>query len=308
MPDKIGVFISHITEEKAVALELQRYLRLAFGEGFLVFVSSDPRSIGGGRAWWNHIRQNLKTVKVVLVLLSNESAAREWINYEAGVGGGAEACVIPVAIDGYSLSQFDFPLKGFQGRSVEDLEGLLGDIEREMGLRAAQLDQKQYETDIAAAAGRIIRRGITLEPFLEMGDGANPLLRFKVSNTGTRDVELLEIEAAVPRELVNPPDWRPDRYPVIRRNYRAVEGVEYLVLTESAYGGHLDRIRYGTSECLPPLFARNMAPRVLAFLKFPLRADLDKHEAAQILYRVIAKGLNLPQLTITVAYIPVLKR
>lgn len=113
-------------------------------------------------------------------------------------------------------------------------------------------------------------------------------------------MELVEIEAGVPRALVNPPNWGPGAYPVIRRDHRTVEGVEYLVLTESAYGGHLDP-RYGTSECLPPLFARNMAPRVLAFLKFPLRADLDRHEAAQILYRVIAKGLNLPQLTMTVA-------
>lgn len=157
MPDKIGAFISHITEEKAVALQLQRYLRMAFGEDFPVFVSSDPHSIGGGRAWWNRIRERLKMTKVVLVLLSNESATREWINYEAGVGDGAEACVIPVAIDGYALNQLDFPLKGFQGRYVEDLEGLLGDIEREIGFKAAQLDQRQYETDIAAATGRMIR-------------------------------------------------------------------------------------------------------------------------------------------------------
>jgi hypothetical protein len=305
---KRGVFISHITEEKAVALELQRYLKQTFGDIFPVFVSSDPQSIGGGRVWWNHIREGLKTAQVVLVFLSNESVTREWINYEAGVGDGAEACIIPVAIDNYSFNQLDFPLKGFQGRYAEDLEGIVSDIERETGLTAAPIDQKKYATDIAAATGGIVRRGITPEPYLEVRDGANPLLRFRVSNTGTRDVELLEIEAAVPRELVNPPNWEPGSYPVIRRDYRTVEGVEYLVLTESAYGGHLDPIRYGTGQLLPPLFARNMAPRLLSFLKVPLRTDINKHGAAQILYRAIAKGLNLPQLAMKVADIPVKPR
>jgi len=54
-----GVFIGHITEEKPLALVLQKYLRLAFGEGYRVFVSSDAKSIGGGKKWYTHIIENL---------------------------------------------------------------------------------------------------------------------------------------------------------------------------------------------------------------------------------------------------------
>jgi hypothetical protein len=303
-PATNGVFISHITEEKAVALELQRYLRKAFGADFPVFVSSDPQSIGGGRAWWNHIRERLKTARVALVSLSNESVTREWINYEAGVGDGAGACVIPMGIDRYSFNYLDFPLKGFQGRYVEELEGIVGDIERETGLTAAPLDQKQYQADIVASTARIVRRGIALEPYVEVRGGSN-LLRFRISNTGTRDVELVEVEAAVPSSLILAPDWRPGAYPVIHSDFRTVDAVPHLVLRETAFGGHLDVIRYGKNECLPPVFARNMSPRVLAFLQFPLNPDAKDPHAFSIFYHVVAKGLNLPELKMRLSDIPV---
>lgn len=46
---KTTVFISHIAEEKAVALRLQALVLTAFSDAFPVFVSSDPASLGGVR-------------------------------------------------------------------------------------------------------------------------------------------------------------------------------------------------------------------------------------------------------------------
>jgi hypothetical protein len=94
---------------------LQKYIRQAFGPDFPVFVSSDKRSIPGGEGWWDFIRSEIKKHLVVLSLLSDESSAREWINYEAGVGDGSGAWVVPIAIKGYTFGKLDFPLKGFQG-------------------------------------------------------------------------------------------------------------------------------------------------------------------------------------------------
>jgi hypothetical protein len=54
-----GAFISHISEEKPVALVLQKYLKLAFGADFRVFVSSDSKSIGGGKPWFDYIIRHL---------------------------------------------------------------------------------------------------------------------------------------------------------------------------------------------------------------------------------------------------------
>lgn len=39
----------------------------------MVFVASDPVSIGGGRKWFEHILERLKKASIVLVLLSDES-------------------------------------------------------------------------------------------------------------------------------------------------------------------------------------------------------------------------------------------
>ena len=88
-----GAFISHITEERPIAQVLQRYIKLAFSESFPVFVSSDGKSIEGGEKWYNHIIHSLRKSEVVLVLLSQESRGRPWINFEAGVGEGSESLV-----------------------------------------------------------------------------------------------------------------------------------------------------------------------------------------------------------------------
>src|SRR6266581_1683778 len=73
-----GVFVSHIAEEKPVALVLQKYLKLAFGSDFPVFVSSDSKSIGGGKQWFDYIINHLGLSKCYLVLVSQESKRREW--------------------------------------------------------------------------------------------------------------------------------------------------------------------------------------------------------------------------------------
>src|SRR5690242_6528551 len=103
--DRNCIFISHITEEKPIALVLQKYLKSAFGDGFRVFVSCDATSIGGGKRWYTHIIDNLRQRAVVLVLLSHQSTSRDWINYEAGFGDGSGSLVIPIGVKNFPLGQ-----------------------------------------------------------------------------------------------------------------------------------------------------------------------------------------------------------
>jgi hypothetical protein len=114
MADKNGVFISHIVQESAVAKVLQQYLEKAYGGDFPVFVSSDQKSIGGGREWFQRITRRLREARVVLVLVSQEGSRREWINFEAGFGVGASATVIPVA-----AMQFNFGPSGLPTRRLQ---------------------------------------------------------------------------------------------------------------------------------------------------------------------------------------------
>src|ERR1017187_10665377 len=136
----LRVFISHVYEERHAALVLQKYIRHAFGGQVQVFASSDNESIGGGKKWFTHITESLKGSAIVLVLISNASRRRQWINFEAGFGDGAGADVIPISIRGFSLAKLDYPIAGYQGRSVDDLPSILADITRVVDLASQKQD------------------------------------------------------------------------------------------------------------------------------------------------------------------------
>src|ERR1700742_2696870 len=80
---KEGVFISHINEESGVAHKVKSLLQDAFGPELKVFVSSDYESLRGGDKWFPTILDNLRSAKIILVLLSKDSLYRPWIPYEA---------------------------------------------------------------------------------------------------------------------------------------------------------------------------------------------------------------------------------
>lgn len=133
---KGGVFISHINEEARVAHKTKSLLREVFGPDLSVFVSSDYESLRGGDKWFSSILENLKSVQVVLVLLSEDSQFRPWIPYEAGVGEGAGAKVIPVVHRDFSARELAPPLGEYHVRrlqSVESLRALIEDVGMAIG-------------------------------------------------------------------------------------------------------------------------------------------------------------------------------
>jgi hypothetical protein len=199
-PPTPDVFISHIHEEQGIAHVIQKYLKEAFGPQFRVFASSDQTSIGGGREWFNHILTSLKGARVVLVLLSDESRTREWINFEAGVGKGADACVIPVAIRQFVLGKLRFPLAGLQGRLSEDLEGLIHDIESTCSVPAKQVDRLEYLEELRKAEDLVTYKSVILRPYLESTvSSAN--LKFEIRNQGNTDIDLLHLDVFVETSL-----------------------------------------------------------------------------------------------------------
>jgi hypothetical protein len=148
-----GVFISHITEERTTAAVLKSLLQQTFGNNVRIFVSSDYVSISGGDLWFHAILKGLKSCAVVIVLLSPESLDRRWINFEAGVGIGAGATVIPVVIHGLELSDVGHPLCNLQIRSLQRLEearALVQDIAKKLEL--AQNESVDFDALIMQVA------------------------------------------------------------------------------------------------------------------------------------------------------------
>ena len=73
----------------------------------------------------------LKSSAVIVALLSPDSLERWWVNFEAGVGAGANATVIPVVVHLLEKSEVGHPLTSLQIRSLQSLEdahALLRDI------------------------------------------------------------------------------------------------------------------------------------------------------------------------------------
>jgi hypothetical protein len=74
----------------------------------------------------------LKQAAVVLAMLSRESKSRPWINFEAGVGYGAGALVIPIVVRGLAKGEVGLPLGQLQIRDSHDgrdMEAMLADVE-----------------------------------------------------------------------------------------------------------------------------------------------------------------------------------
>ena len=74
------------------------HLQRVFSRDLPIFVSSDYESITGGDVWFAKIVEGVRSSSVIIVLSSPDSLGGRWINFEAGVGVGADSTVIPVVV------------------------------------------------------------------------------------------------------------------------------------------------------------------------------------------------------------------
>lgn len=118
------VFISHITEEKEMALALKDLIEKSFLGMIDVFVSSDENSIASGSRWLDNITKALKDCAVELILCSPKSVKRPWINFEAGAGWIRDINVIPLCHSGMEPSKLPIPLNLLQAVRISELSSL----------------------------------------------------------------------------------------------------------------------------------------------------------------------------------------
>ena len=204
---KTTVFISHIAEEKGVALRLQALIQAAFPNAFPVFVSSDPTSLGGGEEWYHYILENLAKARIVLVLLSPESADEPWINFEGGFGRGQKSRVVPLLFRGLSFDAVQYPLKGLQGYYLKQLSEILKEISRRMRIPMSKVDLDAASEEINHIQAGLPAKKLTLElrPSLNFPKWN---CEFRIVNNGNRDVEPLEVKILIPSAILHSP-YRP---------------------------------------------------------------------------------------------------
>ncbi|MGD9824591.1 hypothetical protein [Desulfobacter sp.] len=122
MTDKKIVFLSHIFEERELAIHFKSLIEDSFLDLIDVFVSSDDRSIGLGRKWLNNdITHALNGCTVELVLCSPVSVKRPWINFEAGAAGWIRGIpVVPLCHSGMEPGKLPVPLNLLQAGKLTE--------------------------------------------------------------------------------------------------------------------------------------------------------------------------------------------
>ena len=119
---KMLVFISHIKDEKVIALKLQEIIKTHFENIVDVFVSSDRKSIKAGKDWLPQIRNSLKGCSLEIVLCSKTSVDSRWINFEAGAGWILGIRVIPLCFNGMDKGKLPSPFSSVQAKNLDDTE------------------------------------------------------------------------------------------------------------------------------------------------------------------------------------------
>ncbi|SEM20919.1 TIR domain-containing protein [Syntrophus gentianae] len=136
MTSRFSVFISHVSEDEAVAVMLKNSIERVFLNSD-VFVSG--RDLKGGEIWIKEIREKLRQSSVIIALVTEFSRDSNWVLFEAG-SGFIENKSIPLCVPPLLISNLTPPLSLLQAREYnkEGLKKILQDIANVTGLRIPQ--------------------------------------------------------------------------------------------------------------------------------------------------------------------------
>jgi hypothetical protein len=118
------VFLSHINEEVELALIIRDRLTSSFLAMIEVFVAGEVGSVPLGDEWLDRVVGSLETCDVMLVLCSQASVRRPWINFEVGSGWTRKILVIPICHTDIQKTTLPLPLSLRQGINANQPEEL----------------------------------------------------------------------------------------------------------------------------------------------------------------------------------------
>ena len=151
------VFISHIAEEAELASVLKDWIESTFLGQVDVFVSG--HDISSGEQWFRRLGEELTDAKAMLVLCSERSVSRPWINFEAGAGHVKGVPVIPICYMGVSKDTLPAPLFFFQALDVgaEDFGiRIIGDLAKHLGYaRTPLIRHEEMTTQLERALSQL---------------------------------------------------------------------------------------------------------------------------------------------------------
>jgi hypothetical protein len=121
---KLQVFISHASGEAPLAGIFQQHITRDFLALVEVFVSSDGTSIAVGDNWLAGVVNKLQNADLYVVLCSQHSMERRWINIEMGAALARAKPIIPICHTDLKAAQLPRPLEDSQAIQASDPDGL----------------------------------------------------------------------------------------------------------------------------------------------------------------------------------------
>jgi hypothetical protein len=197
--NRSGVFISHIGDERSVALRLKALLESAILPQPPVFVSSDYESIPSGAHWWNGILEGIRRSEFVIVLLSPASVDRRWINFEAGVGKGQDSHVIPVVWRKLAKSDIGMPLGELHARELESEDEVKALLQTVGSACHAQVNEgpiRQFLVDLPLLENKVPQCELDVRIFRD-----GEALSMAIRNSGNRPLDMIDAELSIPVQL-----------------------------------------------------------------------------------------------------------
>ena len=117
------IFISFIHEEAGYASAVKWFLMDLLAKSKTeAFMSSDQFQVYAGEKWLDRIMEELGAAKVVLLMLSEKSVTRPWVNFEAGAAWTRGIVTIPVCYGGLRKEDLPKPYSSLQAVDIE-IEG-----------------------------------------------------------------------------------------------------------------------------------------------------------------------------------------
>jgi hypothetical protein len=172
------VFISYVHEDKEIAEAVQRMLASVLKLEDEVFLSADTTQVLAGHVWLDRIREALETCELLLLLLSERSINRAWVNFEAGAVWLARKPVIPICIGRMLIEFLPQPYAGIQAVKLPgDAHYLLTSVHRHLALETdpplAQWQQRDQHRRLYERDGRVMTdeekfRIDLLDPYKEL--------------------------------------------------------------------------------------------------------------------------------------------
>ena len=178
----MDVFVSHISEEAALALVLKDWIESTFLGQCKVFVSSDSGSLPPGARWLDQIDAALQAANVMVVLCSSASVQRPWVNFETGCAWSRNIAVVPVCHSGLTKGTLPRPLAEFQGLDATDPRfpsAFLAAIAQHLGVaKLPRLDATAMNAELSEAIAQ-------LEPTASKGEPKRIDLQAEVASLAT---------------------------------------------------------------------------------------------------------------------------